>query len=193
MIEIATFRFFRESLPETANWILIAIYFLVSVLCFRAASTVGTAGTNKAWIILAGVTFFLGVNKGFEAQTLLIRAGRAIALAQQWYGYRREVQLLFLIALLFVTGAASFAFVRHYWPFLQTHVVMTGGLGVILVYCVLRAADINHVELFGSNRTTSDFLWPLEAFGLALMLFGAGKALTSQRSVASTEALGRRR
>jgi uncharacterized membrane protein len=132
--------------------------------------------------------FLLGVSKGVEIQTLLIRAGRAIARACQWYDYRRAIQLLVLIVLLFATGAIAFGFVRRHWAFIRTHLTIAAGLGTIFFYCALRAADINHVELLGPDRSTSAFLWPMEAFGLVLMLFGSGKALASRYSAPSFEA-----
>jgi len=132
--------------------------------------------------------FPLGVSKGLEIQTLLILAGRAIARACQWYDYRRAIQLLVLIVLLFVAGGVASLFVRRQWPFIRTHLTMAAGVGTIFVYCLLRAADINHVELLGPDRSTSAFLWPMEALGLVLMLFGSGKALASRYSAASFEA-----
>ena len=49
------------------------------------------------------------------------------------------------------------------------------GLALVLLYCLLRIAEIDHLEGFESIQFTSDFLWPLEMSGLILLLLGSAR------------------
>jgi hypothetical protein len=61
--------------------------------------------------------------------------------------------------------------------FIRAHVELFTGLVLVTVYCLLRAADIAHIEVFGSGHSRSGSIWPLEASGLVLMLFGSAKMI----------------
>jgi hypothetical protein len=61
--------------------------------------------------------------------------------------------------------------------FINAHVELFTGLVLVTVYCLLRAADIAHIEVFGSGHSRSGSIWPLEASGLVLMLFGSAKMI----------------
>ena len=119
---------------------------------------------------------FLGVNKQLDFQTLLIVIGRAAACTEGWYDDRRIVQKLFVGALaLALMGLVSWAMFRHVF-FLRNHRLAAIGLGLVLIYALLRAAEIDHLELGASSKPADQpWLWIIEVAGVTLCILGAAR------------------
>jgi hypothetical protein len=122
------------------------------------------------------VLVFLGVNKQLDFQTLLIAIGRTAARTEGWYDDRRVVQKLFVGALaLALLGLVSWAVTRHGF-FLRNHRLAAVGLGFVLIYGLLRAAEIDHLELGVSSRPADQpWLWVIEVTGVMLCILGAAR------------------
>ncbi len=143
------------------------------MLCIRATLVRKYAGTGEFafWRAFAGLLVFLGVNKQLDFQTLLIVIGRAAAHAEGWYDNRRVVQKLFVgVLILALIGLVSLAVSRHGF-FLRNHRLMAVGLGLVLIYALLRAAEINHLELnLSSKPADQPWLWIIEVTGITLCI-----------------------
>jgi len=173
--------------PNVLDWIITAAYVAIASLCMLAAlrrcGNLGAAGEGpRVWWSLALLSLVLGVNKELQLQTLLVHVGRVVAIEEGWYGSRRLAQGLFLVLLFIVSVVIIWKFARRHWWLIRNYAEMTLGLMLVLAYCLLRAADINHLKLLGPKHSGSDFLWPLEVSGLILMLLGSAKTIVLPRS-----------
>jgi hypothetical protein len=166
--------------PTILGWVTTASYFLAAFLCVRAAFIVrnnfGAFGlATQPWWLLAGILIALGTNKELDLQTLLIDIARGLATTEGWYNHRRIVQEAFVMVVVIAGALVAWRFVRRYRHFISKHPATMAGLALVLLYCLLRVADIDHLEGFGSNQFTSEFLWPLEMSGLILLLLGSAR------------------
>jgi len=162
--------------PTLLGWATTVGYALAVVLCLRATLVRKCAGAGESvvWRMSAWVLIFLGVNKQLDLQTLLITIGRATAQTGGWYDDRRVVQKLFVgVLALALIGLVSLAVSRHGF-FLRNHRLMAVGLGLVLIYALLRAAEINHLELnLSSKPADQPWLWIIEVTGITLCILGA--------------------
>jgi hypothetical protein len=160
------------------GWATTVGYFLAGLLCLRAALVrqYAGAGEHPIWGASAGLLIFLGVNKQLDFQTLLIVIGRAAARTEGWYDERRLVQKVFVgILVLVLTGMVCRAVSRHGF-FLRNHWLASTGLGLVLIYALLRAAEIDHLEFGHSSRSGDQtWLWMVEVTGVILCILGAAR------------------
>ncbi len=134
------------------------------------------------WWTVAAVALLLGINKNLQMQTVLIASCRAIAVAQGWIDSRRALQQAFVVVLFLATALTAIGLTCTLRQFLKQNVTLATGLALVVVYSFFRAAEMNHVELLGVGRSTSDALWPLEVAGVALMFVGVTKHFVASRS-----------
>jgi hypothetical protein len=164
--------------PSPLGWITTAGYILAGLLCLRAAliRQYAGAGEPSVWRAFAGMLIFLGINKQLDFQTLLIVIGRAAARTEGWYGERRLFQKVFVCVLVLVLmGAVCRAVSRHGF-FIRNHRLASTGLGLVLIYALLRAAEIDHLEPGHSARPAGQFrLWIVEVTGIILCIIGAAR------------------
>jgi hypothetical protein len=173
--------------PSLSGWATTVGYILAALLCIRAALVRKCAGVGESvvWRSSAGVLVFLGVNKQLDFQTLLIVIGRAAAQTEGWYDDRRIVQKLFVGALaLAFMGLVWWAVTRHGF-FLRNHRLAAVGLGLVLIYGLLRAAEIDHLELSVSSEPADQpWLWIIEVTGVMLCILGAARGCRAFASAA---------
>lgn len=164
--------------PSLLGWATTVGYILAGLLCLRAALVRqhAGAGESSAWRAAAGLLIFLGINKQLDFQTLLIVIGRAAARTEGWYDERRLVQRVFVgILVLALMGAICRAVSRHGF-FIRNHRLASTGLGLVLIYALLRAAEIDHLELGHSSQSGDQtWLWIVEVTGLILCVVGAAR------------------
>jgi hypothetical protein len=162
--------------PTLLDWVTSAGYLIAAALCFwagRAAQrNLEPARSFTPFFVIAVLAIALGINKEFEVQTLMIRIGRALATSEGWYEERRMFQKILVVAILIIGLAVSSRFVYQHIEFFKTHLGLACGVAAICLYCFLRWADVNHIELLGSGRSSSESLWPLEISGVTLLIFG---------------------
>jgi uncharacterized MnhB-related membrane protein len=178
-IFVGSWRFGADD-PTVLGWVTTVTYFLAAFLCLRAAfiapKNFGAFGlATQPWWLFACILIALGVNKELDLQTLLIDVMRSLAKTEGWYSERRIVERAFVMLVILVSALAGWQFVRQYRLFVCKNISTVTGLGMVLLYCLLRTADVAHLEVLGSNHTSSNFLWPLELSGLALVCFGSAK------------------
>jgi hypothetical protein len=132
---------------------------------------------SRIWRRLALLILLLGINQQLDLQTLLIQSGRALAEAEGWYAYRRQVQGaffgIFSVALLSLVSLVTW----RCRAFLNRHRLVALGLAILIGFVLIRAADFNHVWLKTLQAAHEDF-WKdfLEILGLGLMAEGARRA-----------------
>jgi hypothetical protein len=135
------------------------------------------------WLALSGVLFFLGINKQLDLQTALTEIGRIMAQSEGWYAARREVQVAFILGILLV----------GLWLLRAVFSLASGNirkmrsvlLGTIFLICfvAIRATSFHHVdELLGLTFAGFKVNWFLELGGIALVIWGARKAMRRSRT-----------
>jgi hypothetical protein len=180
--------FFWAETPTLLEWVTSAGYLIAAVLCFRAGRaaqrSLRRSEPFSPFFLIAALAVVLGINKEFEVQTLMIRIGRTLATSEGWYEWRRMVQKIFVLATLIIGLTILGRFVYQHIEFFKAHLGLACGVAAICLYCFLRWADINYIELFGSGRTGSESVWPIEISGVALLIFGAtrGRARSLPRN-----------
>lgn len=159
------------------GWLIFSGYLTAALIC-------GWHGWGKSlklpkgeacqWKFLAILLLFLGLNKQLDLQTLMICIGRTLAREQGWMEYRRQVQLLFAVGFAGLVGVVIIWCVGKGWGFYRSHRCLTAGVGLILFYVVIRAADIDHVfESRDWQKGLDQWFWIVELTGTVLAVLGA--------------------
>ena len=173
--------------PTVIGWTITVAYFFVAFLCYRAGLAARAAGSDVqknrnsiVWFGLGAVLLGLGINKQLDLQTLLIHLGRERAKSNDWYGVRREIQLVFVLML--ATLGLTFTAVvfwmtrgewRQYWPILI-------GVVMVVAFVLIRAASFDHVNYLLSRwRIIGPFKmkYVVEFGGVMIIGLGALKSL----------------
>ena len=175
--------------PSFMGWFTVAAYAGAAVLCFIAASRCLAAADaeqarrqRRIWWSVAVLMVLLCINKQLDLQSLFTDVGRVLATRGGWYGERRTVQLLFVIA---VAAAGILTFViaaRKIRSVLREGILLLLGLSWLLVFIIVRAVSFHHVGVF----IQSWFLgirvnWILELGGIALIALSAARSARPPR------------
>jgi hypothetical protein len=162
--------------PTLLGWATTFGYALAVVLCFRAARVRQYAGGGEsaAWRVSVAVLLFLGFNKQLDLQTLLIAIGRAAALTEGWYDDRRVIQKLFVVVLTLALAVLVWRAASRHELFFRNHRLLAVGLGLVLIYGLLRAAEIDHIKLgVSSSPADQPWLWIIEMTGVISCILAA--------------------
>lgn len=165
-----------------ADWVTVAAYLVAALLSVRAARQAALrreASERSFWRISTMLLVLLGINELLDLQTLLTAVARANAEANGWYGYHRQVQYMFVVAL---AVAAAIAGLAMLWLTRRSHAAVRlalVGLVSIGLFVLLRAASFHHLdEMLGRG-------WPAFNWGslqeMAGILTVAGAALLYAR------------
>lgn len=183
--------------PNRGGWVVTVAYITAGCLCCIYAlrrgrwDTAERPRTHRAvWFGLAATMVLLGFNKQLDLQTLMTDLGRALAWRQGWIGYRRAVQLVFVVCL----GAACMVLLtrairamRSAWS--ELWLAMTG-IAILLVFILVRAASFHHVvSALGLPSPSRRARHLTELFGAGCVAAGAALNLWRawRRRVASTD------
>jgi hypothetical protein len=159
-------------------WLVVAGYATGALLAYRAAST-ATGRERALWIGAAVAMILLGINKQLDLQSDLTAVARAAAHSEGWYGWRRDVQGLFLLAMALGTIAVGTLLWRWLRNVSTSAKIAAMGLWILLAFIFVRAASFHHVDYW----VTVDVAgmrsgWWLEALGIVVI----GSAAASRRS-----------
>ena len=152
------------------------------MLCVRAAltnrRTVGAnSDTSRPWWWLAALAAAFGINKELDLQTFLIDVARISAKSEGWYDHRRIVQEAFVGVTVVVVSVLGWRLANSHRSFIRNHGAVAAGLVLVVLYCVLRAAGIDHIKIMvGRDPAENVPLWLIEVLGVALMVLGAALA-----------------
>ena len=166
-------RFMHDQGPFA--WFVVAGYLIAALLALRARSA-AVARERGFWLTAAVALLLLGINKQLDLQTALTNIARAAARSEGWYGWRRDVQGLFL--LLMALGTITVAVVL--WRWLREAANSTRlaaiGLVVLLAFIFLRAASFHHIDYWVTFPIAGMRSgWWLELLGIAVI--GSAAAL----------------
>lgn len=168
------------------GWVTVLVYLAAGILSARAALALRgpeakTRRERMFWRILAGLLFFLAVNKQLDLQSLFTMIGRCNARLMGWYEMRHTVQRDFILAV-GVAGVVVVALLAlllrgilgRVWPALL-------GIGFVCGFVLIRAASFHDVDgLIGSWAMGIRVNWLLELPGPILV---AVVALHRRRAV----------
>jgi hypothetical protein len=176
--------------PSFTGWLTVAAYAAVALLCFIAAARCPVASDAGAtrhrrhiWLGIAVLMVFLCINKQLDLQSLLTDVGRLVAKRSGWYGERRTVQRLFVIA---VAAAGTLTFVIMVWKIrsiLRESIVLLLGLCLLVTFIIVRAASFHHVDVLIKSRILGIRMnWILELTGIVLIALSAARSAVHPRA-----------
>jgi len=137
--------------PTWQGWVTVLVYVLVAALAFRVAAKnpfprLSRYRERQFWILIAVLMALLAINKQLDLQSAMTAAGRCLAQMQGWYGNRRPVQELFLIAI----GALAVSLLlyllwllRGTWRRSAAPIV---GLCFVIGFVLMRAVGFHHFD-----------------------------------------------
>lgn len=164
--------------PSFLGWFTVFAYAATSILCVAAARN-GRAA-RRFWRVLAIALAFLAINKQLDLQSLLTAIGRKLANSEGWYEQRREVQRLFVGAIM-LFGLTSVPIAVFKFRNKSLHVrAAAAGFVVLGAFICVRAASFHHVDRFlNAGIFGARFNWIIEIGGILLIAsnaFGAWQA-----------------
>ena len=168
--------------PTFMGWFTVAAYLVACLLAWRAAKHSRTG--KRLWFGVAALMAFLCLNKQFDLQSLFTDIGREISRHGGWYGERRKVQKLFVLAVL--AGSAIFGcwFAWRFRSFLVRHKLLSFGLLFLLTFIVVRAISFHHVDVFLKDEVGGlRWNWILELAGIFLVAAAAFREVTGRNAV----------
>jgi hypothetical protein len=176
--------------PSVMGWLTVAAYAVAAALCFFAACRVriGATGTpgrreRRMWAWIGLLMSFLCVNKQLDLQTLFTRVGRELAERGGWYGSRRIVQFLFVLAVAAFGVWAFVVIVRKTRLILKERRLLLFGLCFLISFIIIRASSFHHVAVILEARVWGVRLnWLLELGGIVMIAASAAQALRRQRA-----------
>jgi hypothetical protein len=159
--------------PGPLAWFIVAGYLIAAFLVFRAAAA--TSGRERAFWFATGIAMvLLGINKQLDLQNDLTDIARAAAHSEGWYGWRRDVQGLFL--LLMALGTAAIAALLWRWLRDSSHGAKVAALGlvILLAFIFVRAASFHHIDYWVTIPIAGMRSgWWLELLGIAVISWAA--------------------
>jgi hypothetical protein len=163
----------RPGIGDATNvgWFTVFAYAVAAFLAWRAWKKPASGTTrSKIWLWVVIVMAALCVNKQFDLQSLLTDLGREFANMGGWYGKRRGVQKIFVLAVIAGAGVFTAWFGWRFRHFLKGHKLLAAGMIFLLTFIVVRAISFHHVDVF--LKTTYFGMrpnWILELGGIAMI------------------------
>jgi hypothetical protein len=174
--------------------VIVALYFIAVLLCGRVASALSPRKNNarpkgtrakitaERWlwkglvVALAG----LGINKQLDLQTALTELGRVLAHGLGFYEHRALVQVGFVLLLALAALAVGAIFALLAWGSPRPTKLAVVGLGVLLLFVLLRAAAFQSSIVATSGAVEFPAEWLLEVAGLLAIGLGARSRLAGR-------------
>jgi hypothetical protein len=171
--------------PSIMGWLTVAAYAFAALLCFIAASRSRVpedlpmnARLRHLWRGVGAFMLFLCLNKQLDLQTLLTKIGRELAVRGGWYGNRRIVQFIFVMAVAIIAIAIFVFIVRRTRLLLKERKLLLFGLCFLIVFIIVRASSFHHVGVFlGTEIWGVRLNWVLELGGIGLIAVSAARAI----------------
>src|SRR5512141_748090 len=164
-------------------WFVVAGYVTAALLAFRARSA--AAGRERSlWLGTAVALLLLGINKQLDLQSDLTDIARAAAHSEGWYGWRRDVQGLFLLLMAFGTIGVAMLLWRWLRQATTSSRVAAIGLLILLAFIFLRAASFHHIDYWVTLPVAGMRSgWWLELMGIAVIGSAAAYRSRSERLI----------
>jgi hypothetical protein len=173
--------------PTLLGWLTVVIYAITALLCARVSvasrRAPSRAGFPGVWMLYALILILLGLNKQLDLQTLVIEAGRQLALSEGWYEKRRAVQMAFTlilgIGMLIMLGML----VRRNRGFMTRHPWAALGTFLLVSYVLVRASVFDHLGSYrGIDLDRLRWTNALELGGIACIAVAATRENAKSRN-----------
>jgi hypothetical protein len=158
--------------PDLGSWLVVLLDLAAAVACLLAAAARPPADRSGRafWLLVAGVTLALGINKQVDLQAVLLPWGRAVLRSHDLQALVPVV--LFVLAALVAVVAATLVAVLLRLAHPHRFRLALAAVGALVVFSLLRTASITH--LGGADDTwLSSRLLVLEGAGSALLIVAA--------------------
>lgn len=160
---------------DVMGWVTVAVYLAAALVSIRLLAALGRADPKARrerlfWGMSAAIMLFLALNKQLDLQSLLTAVARCHAQLSGWYGVRRTVQELFILAVAAagVVGLGLLALLLR--GILDRVWLALLGIGFVCAFVVMRAASFHHMDaLIGSWVLGMKMNWVLELPGPILV------------------------
>lgn len=131
----------------TLPWLAVAGYLVGAGLCFWRHRGADVSRERLFWLVAALVMLALGINKQLDLQTAMTAMLRTRARENDWFEQRREIQRMFVIAVV-IGGAALCAGLAWLVRGLRLSVMAALlGLCLLVVFIAVRTASFHHVDV----------------------------------------------
>jgi hypothetical protein len=143
---------FRVGDPSFIGWFITLAYLVLLFWIIKLISNLVSSQTYDRrrligfWVIVFLIYLFFGINKQLDFQTFLTATGRCMSKIEGWYRERREFQLNVIMAGLAATAVFMFGFLIYFRTIITRSSLAILGVSCSLVFVVLRAASIHHVD-----------------------------------------------
>lgn len=169
--------------PTIIGWVTVAVYFIVAIICFKAAFTPKLNNNQNNlhqekqikhfWLFLTFFLIALGINKQLDLQTLFTQIGRAIAIEHGWYNSRQAFQMSFIIFIGLLGVISVFILFRTYQNASSSVKIALVGCIILFVFILVRASSFHHMDIFINMKLAGVRMnGILELSGLAIIGLG---------------------
>ncbi len=135
------------------------------------------------WLITSMLLLALGINKQLDLQSFFTASARYFALEQGWYDKRRELQQLFIAAVVGVGILGMATLVLFFAKVIRQQIFAVLGLGLVVVFVLVRATSFHLVDRAISMEIGGVSMnWILELSGIFLIYYGARRLLNSRKN-----------
>ena len=167
--------------PLLSGTIFMLSYGITALLIFRAAR--GSV-TREGWYWrLCGVLFlFQLVNTHLDLHAMVWTTGRCLARAQDWYEYRREIQIIFLICIGLILAAFLLIVLILFLRDIFGNFLLTLGASIALGFTIVKSINYHHLEsIYGAQAGLFYVADYIEFSGIALAFLAAVIKLRQNR------------
>ncbi len=158
------------------GWLITLAYLVLVLAIIKLIIDVAASQTHDRrrlvgfWVIVFLFYLFFGLNKQLDLQTFLTATGRCMSKLQGWYRERRAFQFNVTMAGLAATVVFLLGFMFYFRTVTTRSWMAILGITCSLVFVVLRAASIHHVDqLFKMEFFTLKAHAIMEITGIALV------------------------
>jgi hypothetical protein len=133
--------------PLLSGTIFMVSYGVTALLIFRVSS--GFAARERLYWRLCGGLFLLQfVNTNLDLHALVWTIGRCMAHAQEWYEYRNEVQVLFLVGIAIVIALILLTVLIVFSQYIFGNFLLTLGVTIALGLTISKGASFHGLEQY---------------------------------------------
>jgi phage-related holin len=142
----------------------------VTALSTWRVASVAAGFDKRVWLWLTAFLIVLGINKQLDLQSLFTQEARYFLRALGLYGYRRTIQIVFIVLLIVAAIAALYTILRSFNNSNFQLKLAFSGLTVLVSFVILRAVSFHHVDtLLPALFMGLTFNFVFENIGLALI------------------------
>jgi hypothetical protein len=168
--------------PTFVGWFTVFAYAMATWSCYRLRNRFSAQADairrkeRRFWGVMAGILFFLCINKQLDLQTAMTEFFRGLAKSEGWYDIRYKFQVAFIAAM--VLSLPILIWLMFYVARRLPVSSRLAGSGLIFigVYVLVRASSFHHMDRLISTSVLQFRLnWLFELGGIAVVLWGARK------------------